>query len=94
MTVQAYLFQSPYPQPFQVGRPDPAQKGETNEQPNEMMETKKQVQKPVNSPIAPTSGSGFSIDMGSLQQIGSSAGVQETQAMSRFAQARSAYAEN
>lgn len=94
MTVQSYLFQSPYSQPFQVGRPDPAQKSETNEQSSAMAETQKASPKSVNAQIAPTSGSGFSIDMGSLQQIGTSQGVQETQAMSRLAQARNAYAEN
>lgn len=94
MTIQAYLFQSPYPQPFQVGRPDPAQKNETNEQSNEMAENQKPVQKSAYAQIAPTSGGGFSIDMGSLQQIGTSSGVQETQVMNRLAQGRNAYSEN
>lgn len=94
MITQAYLLQSPYSQPFQVGRPDPAQKAETAKAQNDMFESVKPVQKQVNSEIIPMTGNSFSIEMGSLKQIGSSAGLQETQTMSRLAQARNAYSEN
>ena len=32
MTLNAYLFQSPYSQPFQIGRPDPAIQKERSEE--------------------------------------------------------------
>lgn len=91
MTVQAYLFQSPYPQPFQVGRPDPSQKSETAEVQNEPSQNAASIQKPGTAQIAPTSGNGFSIDMGSLQKIGSQSGVNDVQAMNRLLEAQKAY---
>lgn len=91
MTVRAYLFQSPYSQPFQVGRPDPStvDKKENTvvaESPKEPVKTLEKAQFGI------TSGNAFSINMGSLQQISSQSGIGEMQSINRQIQAQKAYA--
>ncbi|MDD5158435.1 MAG: hypothetical protein PHI47_00155 [Sulfuricurvum sp.] len=66
MRVNSYLFQSPYSQPVQVGRPDPMakeQKVELTSQ-NPVQELKSTV--PEQAKIKPTLDSGVSINITAL----------------------------
>jgi len=91
MTVQTYLFQSPYPQPFQVGRADPSS-AEKQESPAVAETPKEPVKNLEKAQLSVTSGNSFSINMGSLQQISSQSGIGDMQSMNRQVQAQKAYA--
>jgi len=91
MTVQAYLFQSPYSQPFQVGRPDPSTI-EKQDSPAVAEAPKEPVKNLEKAQLSVTGGNSFSINMDSLQQISSQSGVGDMQSMNRQVQAQKAYA--
>ena len=91
MTVNSYLFQSPYSQPVQVGRPDPlaqVQKTDTAAQ-NLAKETKVAV--PAQSEVKPTLETGVSINLAALSGSDGQKAANVFNAANTKVQAQSAY---
>jgi hypothetical protein len=91
MTVSSYLFQSPYSQPVQMGRPDPlaqVQKTDTATQ-NLAKETKVAV--PAQSEVKPTLETGVSINLAALSGSDGQKAANVFNAANTKVQAQSAY---
>lgn len=93
MQVASYTFQSPYPQPFQVGRPDPAsvKKEDTSQNP---AVTDNQKSTGGEAKIKPTLDSGISVSLSALEAGNSQKSVSEFKSLTTVNQAQKAYSVN
>ncbi|ADR33449.1 hypothetical protein Sulku_0783 [Sulfuricurvum kujiense DSM 16994] len=93
MQVTSYTFQTPYPQPFQVGRPDPAStKKEDSTQNTGAVENQKVSV--GEAKIKPTLDSGIYVSLSTLESGSSQKGVSEFKSLSSVNQAQKAYSVN
>lgn len=94
MQVSSYTFQSPYPQPFQVGRPDPAsvKKEDTTTQNPVVAESQKATGSEAK--IKPTLDSGISVSLSTLEAGNSQKSVSEFKSLTTVNQAQKAYSVN
>lgn len=93
MQVSSYTFQTPYPQPFQVGRPDPASAKKEDNTQNPAM-TEDQKISGSEAKIKPTLDSGISVSLSTLEAGRSQKGVSEFKSLSVVNQAQKAYSVN
>jgi hypothetical protein len=94
MNVSSYIFQSPYPSPIQVGRPDPqAEKQEVESKPVETLtQTSNKVQPSAEPYIAQATGSGASVNVAaSSTDSGVSSSLGEFTSLNNKSQAAEAY---
>lgn len=93
MQVTSYTFQTPYPQPFQVGRPDPSSmKKEDSTQNPGVTESQKNVT--GDAQIKPTLHSGITVSLSALEAGSSQQSVSEFKSLSTVTQAQKAYSVN
>ena len=93
MNVSSYIFQSPYSQPFQVGRPDPSSsKTEEKREENTILEPQKQSNL-ADGKLKPTMGEGVNISLSVLQSANEQRGVSEFKSLVNVNQGLKAYSE-
>jgi len=94
MNISSYIFQSPYPSPIQVGRPDPqAEKQEVESKPVETFtQTTNKAQPSSEAYIAQATGSGASVNVAaSSTDSGVSSSLGEFTNLNNKSQAAEAY---
>jgi hypothetical protein len=94
MNISSYIFQSPYPSPIQVGRPDPqAEKQEVESKPVETLtQTTNKVQPSAEAYVAQATGSGSSVNVAaSSTDSGVSSSLGEFTSLNNKSQAAEAY---
>lgn len=94
MKVSSYIFQSPYPSPIQIGRPDPLAK--TEEEPKkaveELSQTSKKPQPSAEAYLAQATGTGASVNVAaSSTNSGVSSSLSEFTTLNTQTQASEAY---
>lgn len=93
MQVTSYTFQTPYPQPFQVGRPDPGSvKKEDNTQNPAVTESQKVSG--GEAKVKPTLDSGIFVSLSTLESGNAQKSVSEFKSLSVVNQAQKAYSVN
>lgn len=92
MQVTSYTFKSPYPQAIQIGQPDPssAKKEDSSQSAPALENQKSSVSE---GKVNPTSGSGITISLSTLQSGNSQSGVSEFKALVNANQGQKAYSE-
>ncbi len=94
MNISSYIFQSPYPSPIQVGRPDPqAEKQEVESKPVETLtQTTKKAQPGAEGYIAQATGSGAFVNVAASSTNSSvSSSLGEFTSLNNKSQAAEAY---
>lgn len=94
MNIPSYIFQSPYPSPIQVGRPDPqAEQKEVESKPVETLsQTTKKTQPGAEAYVAQATGSGASVNVAaSSTDSGLSSSLGEFTSLNNKSQAAEAY---
>lgn len=94
MNISSYIFQSPYPSPIQVGRPDPqAEKEEAGTKPAETLaQTNKKAQPGAEAYVAQKTGSvSFVNVVASSTDSGVSSSLGEFTSLNNKSQAAEAY---
>ena len=93
MQVTSYTFQTPYPQPFKVGRPDPSSVKEEGNAQNPAL-TESQKTSAGEAHIKPTLNAGISVSLSDLESGNSLQSVSEFKSLSIANQAQKAYSVN
>ena len=94
MNISSYIFQSPYPSPIQVGRPDPqAEQQEVESKPVETLaQTTAKVQPNSDAYVAQATGSGSSVNVAASSTDSSmSSSLGEFTSLNNKSQAAEAY---
>ena len=94
MNISSYIFQSPYPSPIQVGRPDPqAEQQEVESKPAETLsQTTKKTQPGAEAYVAQATNSGASVNVAaSSTDNGLSSSLGEFTSLNNKSQAAEAY---
>lgn len=92
MNISSYIFQSPYPSPIQVGRPDPqAEKQEVESKPVETLaQTSKKTNPGAEAYVAQVTGSSVNVAASSADK-GVSSSLGEFTSLNNKSQAAEAY---
>lgn len=93
MQISSYTFQSPYPQPFQVGRPDPA--SAKKEEGSEPLADPNKERAAQDAKIAPTkeTESKITVSIGALTEGNNQSSVAAFKSLSTSVQGQKAYAQ-
>ena len=92
MQVSSYTFKSPYPQAVQIGQPDPSSM--KKEEPSQNTATLENQKSSANvGKVNPTSGSGITISLSTLQSGNAQSGVADFKALVNVNQGQKAYSE-
>jgi len=94
MNISSYIFQSPYPSPIQVGRPDPqAEKQEVESKPVETLtQTTNKAQPNAEAYVAQATSSGASVNVAaSSTDSGVKSSLGEFTSLNNKSQATEAY---
>lgn len=89
MQINSYTFQSPYSQPFQIGRPDPSSSKE-NQVTNTLADSKEKNQV-ADAKLSPTKQTNISIPISALTNNNTQNEVSMFQLLSSSIQAQKAY---
>lgn len=94
MNVNSYTFQSPYPQPFQIGRPDPANSKE--DQKSETLSDVQQQNVPQEPRLSPTKETQrqenkVAVPLGALVDGNTQSGVAAFKSLNSSVQGQKAY---
>lgn len=90
MQINSYVFQSPYSQPVQVGHLV-SSKAVEQQQPQESPVTENKKENLAEGKIAPTTGSGITVSLGTLADGNAQSGVSAFKSLSIVNQAQKAY---
>ena len=95
MQISSYTFQSPYPQPFQVGRPDPssAKQEETSKNIDNSSKEPQKTEAKVAPTKASTKESVVKVSIGTLIEGSAQSSVAEFKSLSVSIQGQKAYAQ-
>jgi len=91
MTVSSYLFQSPYSQPVQIGRPDPSAQAQKTDSATQSLAKETKVSAPAQAEVKPTQESGVSINLTALSGSEGQKAANIFNAANTKVQAQSAY---
>jgi len=90
MQISSYIFQSPYSQPVQVGHLV-SSKAVEQQQPQESPVVENKKASLAEAKIAPTTGSGITVSLGTLADGNAQSGVTAFKSLSIVNQAQKAY---
>ncbi|HZF71016.1 hypothetical protein [Sulfuricurvum sp.] len=91
MTVSSYLFQSPYSQPVQIGRPDPSAQAQKSDSATQNLAKETKVSAPAQAEVKPTQEMGASINLMALSGSEGQKAANVFNAANIKVQAQSAY---